>query len=365
MATKQQMNDENGEFKDEFAKDDAAPAEVSEDEAFGISPEGPAATGGEAPAAEAGAEPPPSDTPPPVIEGDAEPIGGGEAGGIELPPEAKEELAEAAPAGGEPAVVAVVDEGVPEGNRESVAGEPSAAESNAILPTETDWEQKYKTLQGKYDSEVPALQEKLRAAASNNGVSETSSLPGGDPADPFDKEGAGQTGDMTLDAAMSRLRDEFGDEELGNIIQAISKHTVMQLLGSELDNRLGPVQASVEQIISHLTNAAQRAHFEKIVGKHPDFVEVDASPEFSAWLDSKTPEEKAEFDRVRASGSADEINSMLDQFKEATKAPAGGEAPPADDMAADAAEGVRSGGIRLPEPPGVAEDDFATAWERA
>ena len=60
-------------------------------------------------------------------------------------------------------------------------------------------------------------------------------------------------------------------------------------------------------------------------------------------------------------GSAKQINALLSAYK-ATMTddePAAQEAP--DNTAMDAAEGVRSGGIKIPERPAKA-DDYEAAW---
>lgn len=60
------------------------------------------------------------------------------------------------------------------------------------------------------------------------------------------------------------------------------------------------------------------AHFAKIAEFHPDYMSVDNSPEFAAWIETLPAFEKSAVLNVRQNGTADESISMLDRFKKDT-----------------------------------------------
>lgn len=182
-------------------------------------------------------------------------------------------------------------------------------------------------------------------------------------------------GEIDIDAGLAQLTEDFG-EPFVRLMQAIARREA----GKVADERVGKVAKDVEDVIGHLTDSAERAHFEAIHDVHPDFMEIDKQPDFQVFVKERGAEE------IVASGSARQINKLLTDYKssrpvteEGAGAPPAEEATPAQDAvqaatdaapqamdeAADAAEGVRSAGLRIPERPAPADkDDFASAWDR-
>jgi hypothetical protein len=114
------------------------------------------------------------------------------------------------------------------------------------------------------------------------------------------------------------------------------------------------VNKSVNEIIEDIVDTKAKAHFEAIADKHPDFMDVAESAEFKAYCEA-TPE----CAKVVESGSAREINKMLDAYKKQAQAET-----QQDDPSMDAAEGVRSSGMRLPKEPS-SSSDYSAAWDEA
>jgi hypothetical protein len=195
------------------------------------------------------------------------------------------------------------------------------------------------------------------------------------------------SGEITPEEAMKALAEDFG-EPFVKMIEAIARSSASKAA----DEKIGKVGQDVEAVISHITNNAERAHFEAIYQAHPDFIEVSKSPEFQAFVESQGPTAESTIE----SGSASAINAIIDAFKAATEgdksagqpgemvASADGSGNPqpdegfapevtvtakredqVDPEAVEAAEGVRSkssSGLRLPEAPSRAEDDYEGAW---
>ena len=153
------------------------------------------------------------------------------------------------------------------------------------------------------------------------------------------EEMAEKAKDMSPDDALKMLANDFG-EDFAKMLSTVIDAKVAQASSS--------MGQSVDEIISDIVDTKARNHFEAIAERHPDFMDVSASPDFTAYVDAMPEEGKAEAMRVIEGGTAREICKMLDVFKAATAQPAGATAADAgndDDM--DAAEGVRSTGMRL------------------
>lgn len=286
MATKDQMQEEQDNYGLAFNEPDAAPADVNEDEAFGLTPDS------EEPAGESG-------------------DGNAPAVAIVIPEAPATEAAE--PAAEE-------------------ATETPAQESAETAPAD-NWEQKYKTLQGKYNAEIAAKKDE------------------GSPAEEAGESPAEESGEGTppLDEAIATLGRDFGDEFV-KMIQVIARGEAQNAAGETV----GEVGKTVEAIIEAMNDTNQREHFEKIYDAHPDFMEISKSPAFIEWI-SQNPEKQ----QTVESGSAREINALLTEFKASQQAPADEQTPP---EGMDAAEGVRSTGLRIPEAP-QQSDDFKSAWD--
>lgn len=180
-----------------------------------------------------------------------------------------------------------------------------------------------------------------------------------------------ESGEMSAEDAMKALAEDFG-EPFVKMIAAIAKSAA----NSTASEKLGELESTTRDIIDDIKESKARAHFKAIESAHPDFVEVGKDPSFNEW---KVADPERE--RIASSGSADEINAMLTEWKsqgattgataadgaaapvaqaEAAAEPAADDSAPDDEL--DAAEGVRSAGMQLPEEPAAA-DDYAGAWE--
>jgi hypothetical protein len=152
---------------------------------------------------------------------------------------------------------------------------------------------------------------------------------------------------MSPDEALKQLAADFG-EEFTQMITAVIDAKVAQVTGK--------VNQSVDEIINEIVDSKAKAHFETIADKHPDFMDVAGSEPFAIFI-----QQNAAYKDCVNTGSAREINRMLDAFKASQQANPD-EEPDSMTRNADAAEGVRSTGLRLPTQP-AASNDYAAAWD--
>jgi hypothetical protein len=332
MATKDTLQADSEEYGAAFNEEMLAPVEQTEDEAFGLTPEMPA---------EATAESP------------AEPEGEAPSLALTIDP------AEAADAPADAAAPADVAAEAP----------AEAAEPSIDIAKE---EQRLRSWEGR----LKALEKQLKAQGGEGAgeaiedVAEDAEAAGdtqlADAAEAASE--AVEAGEMTADQAMKMLAEDFG-EDFVKMIEAIATAKAKEAGAAVAGEKVAEVGKTVDEIISSIVDERAKAHFERIADAHPDFNDIGQSPEFSSWIASLPEAEKADAERVAAGGTAKEIIKLLDTYKaQASKPASSGEGnqvaqtDPAVDAAMDAAEGVRSSGLKLPEEP-AKSDGYEDAWK--
>lgn len=161
-----------------------------------------------------------------------------------------------------------------------------------------------------------------------------------------------ESGELTAAQAMKILADDFG-EDFVKLIATIAGAQAKEAAGKIAQEATGQFGQTLESVIGNIADDRERAHFEAIADKHPDFNDVASTPEFAEFI-----KQYPDGERIADGGTAREIVKLLDKFKEAQK-PAASEPDPA----LDAAQGVRSGGMRLPEAP-VKAEGYESAWDQ-
>jgi hypothetical protein len=360
-TTTEQLKDDEAAFASAFNEDQAPAAQMSEDEEFGLAePAAPA----EMPAAEA------KDGAPEVASEDAGNANDGEAPAVAIVVDSGDLEDAAAQAGAKDSAEAAADAGQV---GETVAVAEEGAEDTAAMAKEI---QRLKSWEGR----LKAMEAKLKAAGADTPEEQTEVVAeaiekSADAADtPADEEKVEQIADqveegqISIEQAMKQLSDDFGDEFV-RMIEAIATAKAREA-GTQV---VGELKGTVDEIIGDIVDSKAKAHFEKIADAHPDFNEIGESEEFKTFIDSMPEEGKGAALDTIANGSAKSIIKLLNDFKSANQA-AGDAAPELteakesilDEVSEDqmdAAEGVRSSGMRLPDAPQKA-DDYASAWDQ-
>lgn len=145
---------------------------------------------------------------------------------------------------------------------------------------EETFEHKYRTLQGKYDAEVPRLHQRVKELTEKLDELSTKLV-----------EQSKQETSTKVEEEVSYVtdadREEFG-EELIDVQRRVAKE-----VAREYDKRLQAQEAVIEDLkkrlgetdgkIGHMTFAQRLAHLV------PDFEQVDNDPRWIAWLDGHDP----------------------------------------------------------------------------
>lgn len=304
---------------------------------------------------------------PPAVD-DAGPVGG-------ITPPADDAPAQNDGAtGGEPAaVVLAVADGEQIENAEGAATADatttSASEDLSEEPTDPKELQRIRSWEGRLRAREAELAKKEAALKSQAGgdepgegqASEGLEQAAEQLAADGNKEGADaveqvaeqvESGEITPAQAMKILADDFG-EDFVKLIQTIAGAQAQEAASKVAKEATGQFGQTIEQVIGNIADDRERAHFETIADAHPDFLEVTETPEFNEFI-----KQYPDGERIADGGTAREIVKLLSKFKEASKP-----APSEPDPAIDAAQGVRSGGLRLPEAPMKAEG-YEAAWDQ-
>ena len=357
MATMDQMNDDEKEFAAMFEEDAPAAEQVSEDAEFGLAePELPAE-----PAEGEGME---------VTSEDAGEASDGEDAAVAIVMDGGEMDEAAQQATAKDSAEAAADQ---DGEKVAVATEGSdeAMDMAKEIQRLKSWEGRLKAMEAKLKSAGADTEEEQKEVVAE--AIEKSADAADTPADEEKVEQIAEMveeGDLSVQQAMKQLADDFGDEFV-KMIEAIATAKAREAGAKAVDEKVGQLSKTVDDVINDIVDTKARTHFETIADKHPDFQEVGDSAEFKTYVESLQPEKREQALQVIANGSAKQIVKLLDEFKAKAPAAKTGELTEAagesivdevSDEAMDAAEGVRSSGMKLPEQPGKA-DDYAAAWD--
>jgi hypothetical protein len=353
MATTD-MNDDEKAYLDAFNEDAPAAAGPTEDAEFGT---------GEA--AELPAEPVETkDTA--VVAEDAGTANDGEDASVTVVMDGGELEQEAQAAGAKASAEAAADV------------DPVVAVEDEAAPKAVDMDKEVQRLKS-WEGRLKAMEAKLKAAGADTPEEQTEAVAeaiekAADTTDtPADEEKVEQIaeqveeGSISPEQAMKQLAEDFGDDFV-RMIEAIATAKAREA-GTQV---VGELKGTVDEIIGDIVDTKAKAHFERIADAHPDFNEIGESEEFKTYIESLPDDQKGAALETIGNGTAKQIIKLIDGFKAANKA--GGDAAPelteakesivdeVSDDQLDAAEGVRSSGMKLPEQPQKA-DDYASAWD--
>ena len=353
MATIDQMNEDEKQFAAAFDEDQAPSASMSEDEEFGMGdlPEEPAST---------------DETQ--VNSEDGGSVNEGESPAVAIVMDGEGMQAKAEQAGAEDSAEVAADQDPVVAIEDEPAKQP--ADMDKEVQRLKSWEGRLKAMQAKLDAagaDTPEEQTEVVAEAIEKSADATDT--------PADEEKVEQIaeqvedGQMSVDQAMKQLADDFGDDFV-RMIEAIATAKAREAGGAAASEKMGELKGTVDEIIGDIVDSKSKAHFEKIVDAHPDFNEVGESEQFKAYVEALPDDAKGVALDTIAGGSAKSIIKLLNDFK-ANAPKAQGELTEAKESIVDevsedqmdAAEGVRSSGMKLPDTPQKA-DDYASAWDQ-
>lgn len=195
------------------------------------------------------------------------------------------------PPAGEPSATPPAASGTP-----PAAGAPPAGE-----PPKEGWEQKYKVLQGKYNAEVPRLQNQVRdqntqLQSFQSQLTATQNLLASLSAQREPAPSASQP--ATPPAATKLVKDEEVKEFGADLIDVIRRAAREEMSGllPEIDRRVAPVAQRVNQVAQATQDVGQRVAqndqqsvLAALATAVPNWQEMNEDPGFLEWLDQVDP----------------------------------------------------------------------------
>lgn len=282
-------------------------------------------------------------------------------------------------------------------SEEAPAKEVSAEPAAKPADSEETWEQRYKTLQGKYKSEVPAMLERIRALEAQRNEPPTTLADGGevesdDAYDVAEGEGNGTVnvedvekyadgGDVdSLDSIKAEAMELAGDpEKLGAVLKTMiadygrefvvgAVALAAPLIDAKAEGYANDFNGNLESLVSEIQQSFASMHRNAISDAHEDFEEVVEGEAFKEWLASLDEPQRVKAEQVVESGSAGQIIKLLGQFKDfVAEKDKPKEKTPEDIWAEDAASSIRSSSpLKLPtRAPGSDDDEYKRAFNEA
>lgn len=180
----------------------------------------------------------------------------------------------------------------PEPEAESGEAEDSDSQEEDETPSNV-WEERYKNAQArmtKATQEASRLRKELKEADQRISALEQESKAKASSAEPTTEFG---------DKDIEQLMKDY-PEVVGPLIKRLQV----------LEGRVGETVSSIEE---RDQKAVLDAHFAAIEAVHPDFSEVIATEDWEGWLERQSPT----WQRIAGEGSADEVNELLDRYKDA------------------------------------------------
>ena len=162
------------------------------------------------------------------------------------------------------------------------APEPQTVEPEQVVTTqpaapvapEVDWKHRYETLQGKYNAEVPRLNEQNRVLGErlNQLAAELQQLK----ARPVEPPKAPEP------VVSDKEKQEYG-EDLIEVMQRVAAHSARQV-AAEAAKVVEPVKRELEQVQAHQRMTAEELFFARLKEQVPDYQQVDARDDWKLWL---------------------------------------------------------------------------------
>lgn len=167
--------------------------------------------------------------------------------------------------------------------------------------------------------------------------------------------------DAEIAEIQSRLSEDFG-EDFVKMIMKLAGYEAQKYAESGVSEKIGGIASVIDQIINDTKEAFSAMHYGAIADAHEDFREIAESEEFQQWLASMPDAKRAEADAIIQSGRPGQVIKLLTAYKDFCNSQ--NSANEADDLAMDAASGVRSSSpVKLPDRvPSSPDDEYRAAW---
>lgn len=204
---------------------------------------------------------------------------------------------------------------LPDAHIEEAVTAPQA-EPKPEPPKPTDWEHKFKTLQGIFNAEVPRLQQQVGELMESNKVAakrlEDAAAKPAETAKPEEQ------------ATDPRDVDAFGEDLVG-MVQRMIKSSLgtigaqLKRQAADIETRLAQVELTVQGTAKTVEFTVEEAFFSRLAKQVPDWEEINRDERFLTWLAEVDPvygqPRQAALMAAQKSLDADRATSVFTAFK--------------------------------------------------
>lgn len=350
-TTKSDIEQMNKDFESAYAEPDTTTEKMSDEDAFGLIPEGSEGHEAKEPEAEKTAE----------GEGTGEDTDSAE----EKP---ATDVAVVVPVSEDEAVEKTAENAMVEAQDKTESGD--AREEDSMTPEDAQREKSWRGRLNALEAELKARKAELderEAKMREHGMDDGSAGDSEEMSASEITESAIETiediksGEMTADEAIQKLKEDFG-EDFAKMIVSIIESKSSEVADRVSGEKVSAVSKNVDDLIANIKDSASREHFEMIADAHPDFNDIPGSPMMASYMESLSPEDRAKCEQVVEKGSARQVIKLIDDIKKFDEMDKSGKSEEPNSQAMDDAEGVRSTGMKLPEKPQIS-DEYESAWD--
>lgn len=192
---------------------------------------------------------------------------------------------------------------------------PAPAPAEAPKPSDDDsstWRQRYLSLQGQYNSQVPELQRQVQtltdsvAQLTQQLKAKEAPAPAPEPeADLVTKKDVDAFGEDLVDLARRIAKDEFGKRESKYIKQI-----------EALQGQLAEAKGQVGEVVETTTKSANERFFEALDARLPGWDKVQATAECQEWLGTRIPGTAVTWDMaLKEAARTRDVKTVLEVFE--------------------------------------------------
>lgn len=196
-------------------------------------------------------------------------------------------------------------------SQEPVSAEP--VKSVEDDPNSQTWRQRYQSLQGQFNSQVPALQQQVRQMTDSveqlTARLEAAEAAKAAPQEPEMSELVTKTdvdafGEDLVDLARRIAKEEFGRRESTYVKQI-----------EALESKLAEAKGTVGEVVQSQAASAQERFFENLTTALPTWEAVQATEQCQTWLSSRIPGSTATWnDALVGAASRRDVPAVLEVF---------------------------------------------------
>jgi hypothetical protein len=212
----------------------------------------------------------------------------------------------------------------PEGTEPSVPPEESLVAGQEVAQPDV-WEQRYKSFQGIANQQLAAQEariKELERLIAQMQPPSTEPTPGSteEPSPTKGSEESSNTFPPEAQKAIEEFITEYPEiaQPVGMLLEKVQKET-LKAIDDKFKEVIQQVESKVGDIDGFKKDVAAELTSQKLLAKHPDFMDILASGQLEQWIQAQPPDVQQQLVSMANSANPNDAIALLDQFKSATQ----------------------------------------------